>query len=425
MKKKRWSIPHTFKTLIGTPDTHTLEQRFLNGTWLFSFIAGIFSLIQNIFLGLFIMTVYSAVFTLLFGILLYLSRYKEQYKLLTWIFVALVFIAVPLAYFLNGGSNGIAAMSTLMCVILLSVLLKSRIKVYIIISLILIVFSFFYIEIEYPHLVKQYESEQLRISDAAITFLQFGLIILMIISFISKNYYREREYSVRITKQNYENQLENIKLETELKLLRQQMNPHFIYNALNSIQSYISANNTEIAERYLAKFAQLMRNILEQSREPEVLLAKEIESLTQYIELEQLRFSNKFSYTIEMDRAIDPNYVCIPSMLIQPYVENSILHGLHHKTGKGSLWIVFKKQDSIIHCTVEDDGVGRFVSDSINKSNTPKKQSLGHIITEDRIKLLNNLYQSDISIHVEDLKDSGSNASGTRVLISMPCIEKF
>ncbi len=134
-----------------------------------------------------------------------------------------------------------------------------------------------------------------------------------------------------------------------MKALRSQMNPHFVFNALNSVQNFILKNDTREASRYLTKFARLMRLILENSESPMVPLAREIELLRYYTELENLRFNQKFSFDFQVDPNLSPEAVSIPGMLIQPHIENAIWHGLMHKTEPGHLWVRFLQADEKNH----------------------------------------------------------------------------
>lgn len=207
--------------------------------------------------------------------------------------------------------------------------------------------------------------------------------------------------------------------EWRLKALRSQMNPHFIFNCMNSIDLYILKNDAENASRYLNKFAKLVRLILSQSNDMYVPLGKEIEMLKYYIELEVLRFDYPFSYKIEIDESIDVNDTEVPSMLLQPYVENAILHGLRHKAEPGSLRIKLTRSDDLLFCTIEDDGVGRKKSAVINASRTSQHESKGTILAEERLKVMDNRKGKPI-ITIIDLIDPNGKATGTKVEINIP-----
>jgi tetratricopeptide (TPR) repeat protein len=216
------------------------------------------------------------------------------------------------------------------------------------------------------------------------------------------------------------NQLEKRGLKVETQMLRSQMNPHFIFNSLNSIQSFISENDTIDAERYLAKFAKLMRLILDNSRQSYITLEDEINTLKLYLELEQLRFDKRFDYQININD-VDDEFTLVPPMLAQPYVENAILHGLASKTG-GLIKIDYKQSDEKITCTIDDNGIGRKASEALKKETKNKKSSLGIKVTQERIDLLSEERKLDLQIEIID-KYENETASGTKVIIEMPYTE--
>lgn len=204
----------------------------------------------------------------------------------------------------------------------------------------------------------------------------------------------------------------------ESQALRAQMNPHFIFNTLSSIQHYISNNNTDAALKYLSKFAKLMRKIMENSKQPMITVAEELNALNLFLDLEIMRFDKKFEYTITIDPEIDQNYDRIPSMLIQPYVENAIVHGLLPKQGFGKITIDLQKQDDTILCNIEDNGIGRENSKQFKKNRVQHK-SMGMNITQERLDILNAGFNSNISCEITDLYDKGEPA-GTKVKLIIP-----
>ena len=204
----------------------------------------------------------------------------------------------------------------------------------------------------------------------------------------------------------------------ESQALRAQMNPHFIFNTLSSIQHYISNNNTDAALKYLSKFAKLMRKIMENSKMPMIAVSEELNALNLYLELEIMRFDKKFEYIISTDPEIDQNYDRIPSMLIQPYVENAIVHGLLPKQGRGKITITLQKQEDTILCIIEDNGIGRENAKQFKKHRVQHK-SMGMSITQDRLDILNAGFNSNISCEIIDLFDKGE-PSGTRVRLIIP-----
>jgi hypothetical protein len=207
----------------------------------------------------------------------------------------------------------------------------------------------------------------------------------------------------------------------ELKALRAQMNPHFIFNAMNSIQNFIIRNESESAHRYLSKFSKLIRNVLDNSKNKLVPLEQELETLELYLELESLRFEHKFTYAFIIDPSIDMNFAEIPSMLIQPYVENAIWHGLLHRPENGKITISMTlTENDIIRCMIEDNGVGRRRSQELKKNMVRTHKSVGMEVTRERLEIINKTSNSDLSVHVTDLYDDAGNPCGTRVIIYIP-----
>jgi len=205
----------------------------------------------------------------------------------------------------------------------------------------------------------------------------------------------------------------------ESQALRAQMNPHFIFNTLSSIQHYISNNDTDAALKYLSKFAKLMRKIMDNSKQQMISVAEEVNALDLYLELEVMRFAKKFEYKIIVDKAIDQNYDRIPSMLIQPYVENAIIHGLLPKDGEGKILIVMEKQGETILCTIEDNGIGREKSKEFKKNRVQQHKSMGMSITQERLDILNSSLKSNLNAEILDLYEDGK-PSGTKVRLIIP-----
>jgi tetratricopeptide (TPR) repeat protein len=202
--------------------------------------------------------------------------------------------------------------------------------------------------------------------------------------------------------------------------LRQQMNPHFIFNTLNSIQYYMYQHDKIATNNYMTKFSSLMRKTLENSQYTSVSIRDELDALRLYLELETLRFKEKFDYSIRVDEEIDTLMYKIPTMLIQPYVENAICHGLINKAEKGYVNIDLRLQPDHILCIIEDNGIGREAAMEIKQKKEENHSSLGTRITESRLQLVNSLYGTSMKIHYTDLKDNQGNPSGTQVEIQIP-----
>ncbi len=202
----------------------------------------------------------------------------------------------------------------------------------------------------------------------------------------------------------------------EQKALRLQMNPHFIFNSLNSIQSFVIANDTKKAIFYLAKFSQLMRSILANSSESFIPLKEEIKALKYYMDIEKLRFEDMFDYQIEISKEIDDEFFEIPPMIIQPYVENAIIHGLLHSKKEGFINIDFQLHDNnSVLCIIQDNGIGREKSQQINEESGLKKKSRGMMITKQRLEIMNKQIDEKYSVKITDLKDPSGKALGTKI----------
>lgn len=214
----------------------------------------------------------------------------------------------------------------------------------------------------------------------------------------------------------------------EMDALRAQINPHFIFNALNSIQHFISDHDADSAHKYLAKFARLIRLTLEHATKPNIVMAEELDSLELYLNLEALRFSNKFEYSIHVDPRIKTEYTEIPHMLIQPYIENSIWHGLMHKDTPGIIRIEFKIQEDYMLCIIEDNGIGRTKSASIksHRIDTKNSKSKGMEITRTRIDILNKMRVDkagkETTVEIVDLYNNQQESIGTKVEIMFPLL---
>jgi PAS domain S-box-containing protein len=204
-------------------------------------------------------------------------------------------------------------------------------------------------------------------------------------------------------------------VEYKLMALQSIMNPHFLFNALNSIQFLIAKRQREEALNYLSLFSELLRNVIDSSISGSLLLSEEIKMLHHYLELEKLRFEDKFDYHIEITDTLRKKLIRIPPLLIQPFVENAILHGIKNKPGKGYLSININQSNSQLICTVEDNGIGREKALKIKESNTIKHTSVGVMLTKERLQLINSKYP--VNVEIEDLYNEKGEASGTRVKI--------
>ena len=210
--------------------------------------------------------------------------------------------------------------------------------------------------------------------------------------------------------------------ESRLQSLRLQMNPHFLFNALNSIQQMILANEEMVATRYLSRFSKLLRSILIHSDKETISLKEELDILKLYVELESVRFKEAFSYEIDCDEDIDTDEVKIPTLLIQPFVENAIWHGLMHKEGHRKLKISFKDKGEFVECIVEDNGIGRAKAREmkITSGQDKKHTSKGIAVSLERLHALEKNGSKSGSMQIIDLMDAKGHALGTRVEIHLP-----
>jgi tetratricopeptide (TPR) repeat protein len=265
-------------------------------------------------------------------------------------------------------------------------------------------------EKELELLSKENEVQRIKINKSRnIIYFMLGLFsLIMVIGYLLMQFQKLR--------------IKHKMIELKQKNLNQQMNPHFVYNCLNSIQSYIFQNDTDRSVVYLAKFAKLMRNILQSSQNEYMSIHDETELLTLYLELESMRFKGKFDYTIRVDENIDPYDYKIPTLLVQPFVENSLWHGIQNKPGKGHIDIEFRLNKDLLFCSIEDNGIGRSKAALIGKEFHTNHHSMGTNITQDRMKLLRVLYGKKLDIKYIDLINNQNSPAGTRVEINLPIL---
>ncbi len=213
------------------------------------------------------------------------------------------------------------------------------------------------------------------------------------------------------------NSYQKLVLQNEMTALRSQMNPHFIFNCLNAVKSLVLQNQISVASSYITKFARLVRLVLENSRNEWITLEQELETLTLYLEIEQMRFNNRFKFWINLENDVDTEGVKIPPMLIQPYVENAIWHGLMHKEGTGNVSIsIVEKADNQLEINIIDDGIGRKKAMELKSKTAISHKSFGMEISADRFKIINKMYNINAQVIIHDLTQPETNeAIGTRV----------
>jgi ligand-binding sensor domain-containing protein/cbb3-type cytochrome oxidase subunit 3 len=254
---------------------------------------------------------------------------------------------------------------------------------------------------------------------------QWWFIICTIIILVGIIWWILKQREANIKKKANEAQqkliMEKELIELEHKALRLQMNPHFIFNALNSIQSQIGTNNEQNARFYLAKFSKLMRQILDNSRNSLITLKDEIDMLENYLLIEKFCNDNKFEYSITIDENLETDFIKIPPMILQPFVENAIKHGMKYlQDKKGQIDLMLVESENEIVCTITDNGIGRKKSAELNKNSRDAfHKSTALIVTEERLNLLKNNSASN-SINIIDLYDENGNATGTKVEVKIP-----
>jgi len=213
--------------------------------------------------------------------------------------------------------------------------------------------------------------------------------------------------------------LEKNYIQSKLAAIKSQMNPHFFFNALNTIQAYILSNDKKQAVGYLSKFASLTRTVLEFSEKDEISISQEINMLKLYLDLEKSRFGNEFSYNIHVDSNIETDFEKIPAMLLQPYIENAVKHGLLSKVGDKVLNINFLQNDSFLEIQIDDNGIGRKKSMELNAIKHKNHKSFATDATQNRIELLCKLHRTNISVEITDKHTSTQHAVGTLVTIKI------
>ncbi len=219
-------------------------------------------------------------------------------------------------------------------------------------------------------------------------------------------------------------QLKNEKklLTLEQSMLRSQMNPHFLFNSLNSIKLYIINNEKKNAVHYLNKFSKLVRKILEASSLKEIPLTEELETVELYMTIENIRFSNEIDFKVILDGNIDPHTVKIPSLILQPFLENALWHGLSSMKGDKNIRLHISKVEGFIHIDIVDNGIGRAAAEKIKQRKVLKRNSVGIAITTERLANFSKDFQNSFYIEIIDLHDDKGRASGTKVLLHIPTV---
>jgi two-component sensor histidine kinase len=248
-------------------------------------------------------------------------------------------------------------------------------------------------------------------------FLGIVLLTLLVVGFI-----RLRVKKL-VTREKEKIQVEKKWYEQENRVLKAQMDPHFVFNSLNTIQQFIIVNENEKAQLYLSKFSRLIRKLLESNLNESISLQEEIDMYEKYLEIESMRFNNIFDYEIIVDKSIDVATTYIPHFLIQPFIENAIRHGLLPKLGYKELDIVFTREnEKTLLCTVEDNGIGR--KNSAPGEYPGKTKSLGVTFVQQRLLLMSKMDKREYNVTIIDKEDEQGNGKGTKVIIKLPIITK-
>ncbi len=260
-------------------------------------------------------------------------------------------------------------------------------------------------------LAKENEIVKLKLRKNRTTLFISGLALLLLAGILYVLYHQ------------YQLKNEKKMLTLEQSMLRSQMNPHFLFNSLNSIKLYIINNEKKNAVHYLNKFSKLVRKILEASSLKEIPLAEELETVELYMNIENIRFSNEINFQITIDEDIDVHHIKIPSLILQPFLENALWHGLSSKEGEKNIDLhISRENHRFINISIRDNGVGREAAEKIKESKVLKRKSVGIDITKERLANFSKDYQNSFNVEIVDLFDEDHQASGTKVVLHIPTI---
>lgn len=265
---------------------------------------------------------------------------------------------------------------------------------------------------ELKKLAEENESVKLELVKNRTRLLISGIVIALLAGIL---YILYRQYQLKNEKKL---------LTLEQSMLRSQMNPHFLFNSLNSIKLYIINNEQKNAVHYLNKFSKLVRKILEASSLKEIPLADELETVELYMNIENIRFSNEIDFSTVIAEDIDPHTVKIPSLILQPFLENALWHGLSSKEGEKRILLEVNngEQEGFIDITITDNGIGREAAETIKKNKVLKRKSVGIDITKERLSNFSRDYQNSFDLEIFDLYDDSENPAGTKILLHIPTL---
>ncbi len=268
-------------------------------------------------------------------------------------------------------------------------------------------------------LMKDNKIKQQQLKEEALIkkFLLFSILALIVTgAFIIRNQTLKRKND-RLKNGKLQAELQERATRLEMQALRAQMNPHFIFNSLSAINCFVLENETEKASDYLTRFSRLIRTVLTNSEKSQITLDEEVKMLKLYLDMERLRFENSFDYNITYTNDVDAEAVSVPPLLLQPFCENAIWHGLMNKEGKGHLTITIRKDNEYIDCLITDDGIGRAKAAELNSGSAKKEKSMGLKITTERLALFNQDKDLHSSYIIDDIRDESGLVTGTKVSI--------
>ena len=266
---------------------------------------------------------------------------------------------------------------------------------------------------------KMINQQQLKSESTLRNILIGGILFVLLLGFIIFRNIILNRRNEKLQNERAQTELKQQSTELEMQALRAQMSPHFIFNCLNSINRFILKNETEAASDYLTKFSRLIRMVLVNSKNKLITLEDELEMLRLYLDMERLRFKNSFDYNISFLNSVDRTNIYIPPLLLQPFAENAIWHGLMNKEGNGRLDISFSRQENMLICTITDNGVGREAAALLKSKSAEKQKSMGLKITTERLALMSANSSGNASFEFEDLHDKNGIATGTSVILKI------
>jgi Putative regulator of cell autolysis len=266
---------------------------------------------------------------------------------------------------------------------------------------------------------KLMSEQKLRANKMVRNILIGGIVLLILLGWILVWNISLKRKNEKLTHERAESEWKRRAGELEMQALRAQMNPHFIFNALSSVNRFILKNDPDKASDYLTRFSRLIRLVLVNSQRDLIQLEEEIEMLQLYLQIEQLRFKNAFEYEIVLADDIDASVIFVPPLLLQPFCENAIWHGLMHQTTPGKLRVEFSMKGDVVHCTITDNGIGIKKAQELASTSPEKIKSLGLRLTRDRLALFNQGNAMHTSYEIEDIVHEDGSVQGTRVKLQI------